>query len=717
MLSNQEMEYHPTSEKLVDILCAKALNNERLLFRIMVGYYFSMAASMMRCSIATHDTGDIPVNLYALNLSPSGTGKGKSTGIIENQVMHLFRQRFIDETFPLLAEQNLAKLAVKRAHRSGEDPDAELERVNKEFKSIGSFMFSFSEATSPAIKQMRHKLLMAEAGSLNLEIDEIGSYLTGNMEAFNNYLELYDTGRIKQKLTKSGSDSVRHEEIHGQTPANLLMFGTPSKLLDGGKTEEELYSMLETGYARRCLFGYLRQSKKNLELTPEQIYDLTANANGDQYLENLSQRFENLADMVNVGRKLTMSKDTALLLIEYRLKCEKEAATYRDHEEVRKAEMSHRYFKALKLAGAYAFMDDSLELTQTHLYHAIKLVEESGEAFNRLLNRDKPHVKLAKYIADMGEEVTQSDIADALPFYKGSASQKQDMMNLAIAWGYRNNVIIKKSFADSIEFFRGETLQVTDLSKMVLSYSHDMTENYLNEHAPFEQLHKLVQAPDMHWVSHHLVNGYRNEENCIPGFNLVVLDVDGGTQLSTAKALLAKYKWLMYTTKRSTDENNRFRIILPLNYTLQMDSKEYKEFMANICEWLPFETDQDAYQRGRKWLTHPGHFEYNDGELLDALPFIPKTAKNEERKRQLVDMKSMDNLERWFIGNIGDGNRNNLLLRFAKILVDQGLDYDTIHDRVKGLNNKLVDKLDEAEIQMTILKTVAKDLAKRVEHA
>lgn len=713
MLSNQEMEYHPVSEKLVDILCAKALNNERLLFRIMVGYYFSMAASMMRCMISSPITGDIPVNLYALNLSPSGTGKGKSTGIIENQVMHLFRHRFIEETFPLLAEQNLAKLAIKRANRSGEDPDTELERVNKEFKAIGSFMFSFSEATSPAIKQMRHKLLMAEAGSLNLEVDEIGSYLTGNMEAFNNYLELYDTGRIKQKLTKSGSDSVRHEEIHGRTPANLLMFGTPSKLLDGGKVEEELYSMLETGYARRCLFGYLRQSKKNLELTPEQIYDLTANSAGDQYLDSLSQRFENLADMVNVGRKLTMSKATSLLLIEYQLKCEKEASTYRDHEEVRKAEMSHRYFKALKLAGAYAFMDDSMELTETHLYQAIKLVEESGEAFTRLLNRDKPYVKLAKYIADMKQDITQADLSDDLPFYKGSGSQKQDMMNLAIAWGYRNNIIIKKSFADSIEFFRGETLQATNLNEMVLSYSTDMTEGYLNEKVPFNALHKLVQAPDMHWVAHHLMNGYRNEENCLPGFNLVVLDVDGGTQLSTAKALLAKYKWLMYTTKRSTDENNRFRIILPINYTLEMDSKEYKEFMANICEWLPFETDQDAYQRSRKWLTHPGHFEYNDGEILDALPFIPKTAKNEERKRQMVDMKSMDALERWFISHIGDGNRNNLLLRFAKILVDQGLGYDAIRDRVIALNNKLVDKLDEAEIQMTILKTVGKDVLKQ----
>jgi hypothetical protein len=85
--------------------------------------------------------------------------------------------------------------------------------------------------------------------------------------------------------------------------------------------------------------------------------------------------------MSNVNKRIMMSKDTSLLLIEYRLKCEKEANTLPEHEEIKKAEISHRYFKALKLAGAYAFVDNSPELTEAHLYSAIKLTEESGRAF------------------------------------------------------------------------------------------------------------------------------------------------------------------------------------------------------------------------------------------------------------------------------------------------------------------------------------------------
>lgn len=711
MKAVENMGYHPVSEKLVQILCNKTQNDSPLFFRVLVAYYFSVVASSMRVTIGTHDRGDIPVNLYALNLSPSGTGKGMSTNIMEHEILNQFRYRFLEETFPILAEQNLPKISLKRSVRKGTDPDDELLKVQKEFDSVGSLLFSFSEATPPAIKQMRHKLLMANAGSVNLQIDEIGSNLVGSMDVLDTFLELYDMGLIKQKLTKNTSDNTRSEEIVGKTPTNMLLFGTPSKLLNGGKTEEELYSMLETGYARRCFFGYSRAINKALGLSANEVYDMLTDNSANLFIEQLADTLESLADIINANRRLTMTKDTSLLLIEYRLRCEQEAANLPEHEEIKKAEISHRYFKALKLAGAYAFIDDSMELTEQHLYYAIKLAEESGEAFHRLLTRDRNYVKLAKYLGSVQREVTQADLVEDLPFYKGAQSQKQEMLTLATAWGYKNNVIIKKSFADGIEFLRGEALKETDLDKIVIGYSADIATNYLNERVPFDKLHTLTQAQGMHWVSHHLNGGHRTEENAIPGFNLVVIDVDGGVSMNTAKLLLKNYKYLMYTTKRHTDAENRFRIVMPINFELDLDAKEYREFMKNISEWLPFEVDTSTFQRARKWLSHAGHYEYNDGELLDALPFIPKTSKNEERKVLLQSQQSMDNLERWVINNIGDGNRNNMLLRYALLLVDAGFDFDKIHSKVLALNEKIADKLDEAEILTTIMKTVGKSLA------
>lgn len=713
MKSNDEMMYHPTAEALVEILCNKTQNENPLFFRVLVGYYFSMIASMMRTTITTHDRGDIPVNMYAINLGTSGSGKGFSTNIIEREVINRFRSRFLEETFPLLAEMNLPKLAVKRAARKNEDPETELLRVQKEFDQLGSLVFSFDSGTPAAVKQMRHKLLMADAGSVNLQIDEIGSNLLSNIDVLNTFLELYDVGLIKSKLTKNTSENVRNEEIPGATPTNMMLFGTPAKLLNGSKTEEELYSMLETGYARRCFFGYSRASNKAKELTREEVYDMLTDKTSNTYMDGLAHKLDMLADIVNVNKKLVMTKSTSLTLIEYRQKCEKAANLMPDHEEIKKAEMSHRYFKALKLAGAYAFIDDSPELTEEHLYNAIKLAEESGEAFEKLLTRDRNYVKLAKYLGSVQRECTQADLVEDLPFYRGAAGQKTEMLSLATAWGYKNNVIIKKSFSDGIEFLRGETLKATDTNQLIMAYSNDITTDYNNDRGPFEKLHVLTQQPSMHWTSHHLVGGYRNEDNAIPGFNMVVIDIDGGVNISTVKMLMNQYKFLIYTTKRHTDQENRFRLILPINYELKLDAREFKEFMTNIYEWLPFEVDDATNQRARKWMTHAGSHEYNEGVLFDVLPFIPKTSKNEERKALLQNQQGMDNLERWVMNNIGDGNRNNMLLRFAMILVDAGFNIENIRQKVLHLNERIADKLDESEIMSTIMISVMKAITKQ----
>lgn len=713
MLPFDQMEYHPTSEKLVKILCDKVQNDNPLFFRVLVGYYFSVVASSMRCLIGTHDRGDLPVNMFALNLSTSGSGKGHSTNIIKNQVINQFRQRFMEETFPVLAEQNLPKLATKRANRKNTDPDEEMVRVQKEFDGIGPLMFSFNEATVPAVKTLRHKLLMCDAGALNLQVDEIGLNLAASKDALGVFLELYDVGLVEDKLKLSTTDNARKEEIIGKTPSNMMLFGTPTALLDSGKTEEELYALLGTGYARRFFFGYSNHQPGDHNRTPEEVYDLLTDTSATKELDDLSDHLGNLADIINVNKRLVMSKETSLLLIEYKLACEKTASYLTEYDEMKKAEISHRYFKALKLAGAYAFIDDSPELTKEHLYYAIKLAEESGAAFSKMLTRDKNYVKLAKYIATIKRDVTQADMVEDLPFYRGATGHKADMLSLAIAYGYKNNIVIKKSFANGVEFLRGETIKETDINKMVIAYSTDFTTDYNNEHAPFDQLHKLTQAPGMHWVAHHLMGGYRNEENCIPGFNLVVIDVDGSVNMSTARLLLKDYKFLMYTTKRHTDEENRFRIILPINYELELDAKDYKEFMANIYTWLPFDVDTGTNQRSRKWMSNAGHYEYNDGDLLDALPFIPKTSKNEERKALVDSQQSMDNLERWILNNSGDGNRNNMLLRFAMILVDAGFEFEAIRARIVGLNDKMPDKLSEAEIMTSVMVTTMKAIAKR----
>jgi len=559
------------SEKLVSILVNKTQNNNPLFFRVLVAYYFSKITSMMRIDINTHDRGKIPVSLYVLNLVSSGAGKGFSTNIMEEQVISEFKTNFVEDTFPAIAEGNIEEIAKKRAIKKNEVYEDVLDAVKREFNQLGALVFSFDSGTTPAVKQMRQKLLMAEAGSVNLEIDEFGSNLLSNVEVLNTFLELFDIGKVKQKLTKNTNDNKRSEEIDGRTPTNMMLFGTPSKLLNGGKIEEEFYAMLETGYARRCLFGYYRSINKMKDLTPEQVYDMMTDSSSEAYIKDLSERLGKLAGRMNFGNTLEISKDNSLLLIEYKLKCEKIAENLKEHEDIFKAEISHRYYKALKLAGAYAFIEGNHEVTEDNLYAAIKLVEDSGNAFKDILTRERNYVKLAKYIADIGREVTQVDLIEDLPFYRGGDTQKKELMALATAYGYKNNIIIKRSYIDGIEFLNGESMEITDLDKMKLSYSTQITENYIPETVPFDVLHKVVTVNGYHYAAHHYRHKYRKADNIIEGFNLVILDVDGGINIKTAQLLLQEYKTLFATTKRHTADKNRFRIIIPLSHTVKLN--------------------------------------------------------------------------------------------------------------------------------------------------
>ena len=95
------------------------------------------------------------------------------------------------------------------------------------------------------------------------------------------------------------------------------------------------------------------------------------------------------------------------------------------------------------------------------------------------------------------------------------------------------------------------------------------------------------------------------------------------------------------------------------------------------------------------------------------LIFIPKTKKNDERKKILLTYSSLSNLERWFVQNTPDGNRNNQLLKYAMVLVDLGYQSEEVRARVMGLNDNLPDKLPQDEIDRTILVTANKAIATR----
>ena len=710
LLDISSMEYFPMGEDIVNLLMERIQNSNAHFFRLQVAHTMAQIASMMRVNVEAPDKSKIPVNMYVVNLSPSGTGKGYSTSILESEITKQFRDNFLSITAPTVAEVNILNMANENARIKGTDPDEEIKKLESEYKAAGPMLYSFDSGTIPAIKQMRSKLLLSTVGSLNLIIDEIGSNLSGNTDLLNIFLELFDMGFLKQKLTKNTKESSRTEDLHGSTPGNILLYGTPTKLLDGGKIEDEFFSFLDTGYARRCFFGFAKTSATaRSSLTADQLYDLLNNSTSRLTATQIADHFGALADISKAGYTLQMHRPVAVALLKYRMQCETAADSLSEFNELRKAEISHRYSKVLKLAGAYAFVDGSPNVEMMHLEAAIKLAEDSGQEFEAMLNRERPYVRLCKYIAETSKPLTQADLTEDLPCYRGSVQQKQEMLTLAIAWGYQNHIVLTKEFQNGIEFFSGKSLEKTDPEKLIMSWSTDIADNYVNDLAPFSKLEKLTQKNGMNWCNHHTINGHRSIDTMMTSFNTIVLDVEDSVTIDVAMDLLKEYTAHFYTTKRHQNpgHGDRFRIIMPINYVLSMDNDKFSELMNNIYEWLPFKVDTGAKDSSRKWSSWNGTFYSVQGKLLDIFPFIPNTSKNAEFKHQQQQLISLDALERWFVQNMQVGSRNKMLLRYALTLVSQGnYDYNTIRGKVQELNQKIPNRLDIDEVNNTILKTV-----------
>jgi hypothetical protein len=146
-----------------------------------------------------------------------------------------------------------------------------------------------------------------------------------------------------------------------------------------------------------------------------------------------------------------------------------------------------------------------------------------------------------------------------------------------------------------------------------------------------------------------------------------------------------------------------------MSHVLKLNTADYKSFMNNVINWMPFTSDQGANQRSRKWNCNAKAIvEANDGKLLNVLPFIPHTSFNNSFNEKQKSISDMGALEKWFYEQIEDGNRNNNLFKYAMMLKDNGMAQGEVEEKVELFNSKLELPLSSTELKETIFKSIAK---------
>lgn len=685
-------QYFKLVEDCVDVLCTSTGNTDRAFFRNITIFIFGIMASSMRTNVHFKDRGKpLPVNTYVVNLASSGFSKTRSLSILDGQLVGKFKKKFMEETYGIIATQKINALAQKRAELTGIDLETILEDIISEVEAAGANMFYFDSGTPEGFKQMRRKLITTGAGSLNFVGDELAVNLVKNTELLGTLIQAYDLGEIKDKLITNSTERKRNESQDGRVPTNVLLFGTPDRLLGGSKLEDILLEWIESGYGRRCLFGYVNATLAPKALTPEQRYDQMVNTHLASSIEKLSNHFEGLADITNFEKTIEVSKEVSIALLEYEAHCVTKAASLGKYSQMEQTEQLHRYFKVIKLAGIFAFVGKEDEVSMKTLQAAISYVEDSGEAFKRILNRDSLYVTLAKYLGGIGREVTQIDIIQDLPMFKGNKSQKSELILMAITWGYSNGIVIKTRTINGIEFYKGDMVETTDIDNCIVSCSTSHYEDFITGTVAFQDLNRVSGGTRYpYWSNHTYKEGNCDQISTEAGFNLLPIKLRGSVSVLTAQKLFKPYKHLIYLEKGSDGEDISVVVVLCLSHTLFLSAEDYIAFIDNISVWMPVEVKQES--RHTVWQGNLQSQHSSEGKFVDVFNFIPKTSKADTYKKNARQDTSMSKVQRWFLH---DFELTEGLQNYAEYLTGDERSLQEVKDTLVTLNASLKEGLSE----------------------
>ncbi|MBL8420199.1 MAG: DUF3987 domain-containing protein [Dechloromonas sp.] len=109
----------------------------------------------------------------------------------------------------------------------------------------------------------------------------------------------------------------------------------------------------------------------------------------------------------------------------------------------------------------------------------------------------------------------------------------------------------------------------------------------------------------------------------VRAMSAAVLDLDSAVDLEATRAALAGLEFVLYTTKRSTLDTPRLRVLLPL--AAPVPAAEWRSFYGQLLEMLQIPgADACAEKLSQPFFVPPGGgiFEHGEGAWLDPAPLL-----------------------------------------------------------------------------------------------
>lgn len=538
-------------------------------------------------------------------------------------------------------------------------------------------------------------------GLPSLYVDEISTELASNVDMIPNIklvAQLFDVGDMKSKPLKDSNN--QSEEVIGMG-MNALFIGSEHGILEDDSVLRKFETEFISKLARRSFFVY----PKFIE-TEEQIESIEALLNavkakkeiGYEVNNEINSIAKNIAEnsLENDFNNLKLSEDCANLYTLYSIYCEEIIPN--DIEAVA-LEQQHRHWKALKLAGVYAVFNGHSFVEASDLIEAIYVAELTGKDIGLFVEKANrlPYEIMLSHYQEGGEQLTVHDMVKRKWITRPSGVK--DMLVLANSKSGKKGMF-ERTEDDQIVYKSFMTNDGIGVSLIKVSGTKDERSaktavGYEYKKTTFDKIGN-VMCNDTAYCPFEFKGGIRGKDYIISSADFIVLDVDKSEYTdSECSDMLADYNHIIART--SSNSPYKFRVLLPLDVSIDIENDKWKPFMKKVSDHLGIEIDllpkaQIYYgYAGRDLIINKDGVDLEASELVKNIEAVSPKVK-QLRPNQLPDAwdDRMNLFSNAYNAKAGDGLHNNLWYATASahdmgFSLEQGL----------GLLDDIVDYIED----------------------
>ncbi len=588
----------------------------------------------------------IPVNVYAINISPSGSSKDMSmnlsTEILSDAEKVITDQRLIDM-------ENKAKRVATKKNREAikkEKPDIKEEDI---VDSDSGWELMLKPISAIDMKGATSEGLLAELanveksgdiGNLFMKISELATELRSNTNLDRTIMvvsELFDAGQVAADVVKTAELKVAAIEGIG---ISMLAHTSPSAFITDPKLVEKLKTIIGTYMGRRAFFliTSLNDATASIEISDDLESEATLRRSNlhkhTDLADEISKHAINMVSRLLLkdehNNRLTLSDGAAKLYsMYYLLNTKYRRLAYMLDEgfnsEGLLPEIAGRHWRASKLAGIWSLMEGESVISTKTMANAIYFTELTGRGLRKILALIdlQPFERFVK--ATTTGEIGKSIRFDTLLKQKYVHSIRKDVVQtflVAVNSALKGTVLCTPDFEKNIINIKSIEQSTGEYGTSTIKFNKTDSKEYRKDKSfkGFKHIkHKLsdlvtLLKGDFAYSPFEFKDGMRSNDNIISETNYIVFDVDESEIPMEIwhETYLSGTSHIISTTSDSTNKH-KFRLLLPIAQKIGSDKNVYKYVLNRIADELMLTIDPQSTV-----LSQP-IFSYNGAVVLDNL--------------------------------------------------------------------------------------------------